>query len=277
MPAPVLFKECTRRWIIPAVSVIDRRVLPPSWAVTCILTPIYEGAADGFLLLRNGALIRNIPTGRWEVVISLTGLQPSTPVPTMIEEDGTAHQIWPDTGDLPGPGETYSFEVIAYVGDPLADAPAGYRSPHSNVVEIGSEIWAQGRWVQIRFEEFDTGCLHGDETGPETWGYGAREVDEEGHPIMTRGCGGADLDEWATSYGGVNVNGMRVFSFDHYIHSSRRYPFSSNFFFYEPTYETYLGPSEFLTIRMNLYDGDLASGDEPYCHGVRGYSPAELE
>jgi LysM repeat protein len=279
MPQPLLYKECSRRFAGPAVSVVDSgTVLPPTWFVTCELGIDYAGAAEGFLLLRDGAILRDVPTGRWEVAITLTGWQPTSQLATIVEADGTAHPLWPDTGDLPPPGESYEFQVIAYVGDPLLDPPGGYRSPPSNIVEIGSDIWAAGRNVRLTLHEFDTGCIHADEFGGglDTWGIGPGEVDEEGHPTLPYGCDD-DLDEWGTTTGGVSVNGDRIFSVDHYIHSARRYPLDRTFYFYEPSIELYLGPSDPLIISMRLYDHDVWSGPEGYCHGDVQYYADELE
>lgn len=277
MPQPLLYKDCSRRFAGPAVSVVDRgTVLPPTWFVTCELGIDYAGAAEGFLLLRDGAILRDIPTGRWEVVITLTGWQPTAQLATIVELDGTAHPVWPDTGDLPPPGESYEFQVIAYVGDPLLDPPGGYRSPPSNIVEIGSDIWAQGRNVRVTLHEFDTGCLHGDVFGKENWGIGPRDVDEEGHPIISS-CGGDDLDEWATTTGGVSINGTRIFGVDHYLHSARRYALDRTFYFREPSIDLYLGPTDPLIISMRLYDHDVWSDPEGYCHGEVTYYPDELE
>ena len=279
MPQPILSKECGRIWAGPAVSVIeDGVVLPPSWLVTCELRIDYGGAAEGFLLLRDGAIFRDIPTGRGEVDITLRGWQPVGPLATAIAADGTASVIWPDTGDLPPPGESYEFQVIAYVGDPLRDPPAGWRSPPSNVVEIGTDIWAEGRTVRVTLYELDTGCLHADEFtggGLETWGIGPGEVDEEGHPVVT-GCDD-DLDEWGLTTGGVSVNGTRIFSVNHYLHSWRRYELERSFYFAYPSIELELGPANSLTISTRLWEDDVFSDPEAICHGEVVYSPADLE
>lgn len=279
MPQPILHKECGRIWAGPAVSIDDGRVLPPSWLVTCNLGIDYTGAAEGFLLLRDGAIVRDIPTGRGEVGITLRGWQPYGPLATAIQPDGSVSAIWPDTGDLPSPGETYEFQVIAYVGDPVRDPPAGWRSPPSNVVEIGSDIWAEGRNVRLTLFELDTGCLTADlfvGGGLDTTGAGGvRPVDGQGHPIRD-GCD-ADIDEWGLTTGGVDVNGRRIFSVNHYIHSWRRYVLERSFHFYNPSIELYLGPTDSLTISMRLWEDDVWSAAEAICHGEVVYSPADLE
>ncbi|MEW6567148.1 MAG: LysM peptidoglycan-binding domain-containing protein [Chloroflexota bacterium] len=281
VPTPVLVKECTRRYISalpveaggPAVTVEVSR-----WLITCALfvdpASVDGFAVDGFLFLRNGSLYQQIAHPRFDPVgITLATVVPALPADTF---GGMIGEMLGVTG-LPSLGETWEFQVVAYLGDPFADPPAGYRSPRSNVVTIGSEVLPEGMTVRVTFYELDMGCLHSDDYHAlESWGLGPGEVDEEGHPIIV-GCED-DLEEWGPGvYGGVDVNGTRVFSLSHYLHSGGRYPFERYIFFGYPSHEMYLYPGDMLEISMRLWDYDVWSDDEAICHDDVVYRPDELE
>jgi len=233
-------------------------------------------AVDGFLFLRNGALYQQLHRPRFDPAgVFLTTVAP--PLVAGSFAGSLAGSLLGITGDLPPLGETYEFQVIAYRGDPFADPPAGYRSPPSNIVTIGSEIWPEGMNVRVTFYELDMGCLHADTVlVTSLGGVGARPVDEEGHPII-EGCD-EDLEGYGGgTYGGPYVNGTQVFYFRRYLHSRGRYDFEHHIFFYNPSINLYLRPGESLTIALRLYDYDVWSADDPYCHDEVVYNPETLE
>jgi len=272
-PSPVLVKECTRRYIgvLPGEPI---PIIVARWFIECTVwvdpssVPV---AVDGFLFLRNGALYHQLAHPRSDPAgMTMTSVSPPLPAGTRL---GTMLGV---TGDLPPMGETWEYQVIAYRGDPFADPPAGYRSPPSNTVSIGSEIWPEGMNVRVTFYELDMGCLHADtDLVTNLGGIGPREVDEEGHPIIT-GCD-EDLEGYGGgTYGGPYVNGTQAFYFRRYLHSGGRYDLLHSILFYNPSVELYLGPGDWLTISLRLYDYDVFSDDDPYCHDEAVYNPEEL-
>lgn len=267
LPAPDLRIPCSRRWIAPAVSVVEEGVVrSQQWFVTCVLgwslpalAPGVGVEVDGFLILRNGALLEQVSaeqTGRL-----LTGWEPYGPLATIVEADGSVRYVWPDTGDLPPPGETYEFQVIAYVGDPFADPPAGYRSPPSNLVTIGSEIWAGAKWVRVMIEEFRTGNLYLDCIN-----------------FIGTSCGECDADGWGESYGHISVNGVRVMSPHGWFPACTTWRFTVSEGFPTMPYAVLVtGPNESITISMRFWDYDVWPDDDPFCHGDYVFDAGVLE
>jgi LysM repeat protein len=269
LPAPDLRISCSRRWIPPWLTVVEEGVArSQQWFVTCVLgwslpalAPGVGVEVDGFLILRNGALLEQVSaeqTGRL-----LTGWQPYGPLATIVEGDGPVRLVWPDTGDLPPPGETYEFQVIAYVGDPFADPPAGYRSPPSNLVTIGSEIWAGAKWVRVMIEEFRTGML---------------DLDCNQFAGIMTGCGQCDADSWGASYGHISVNGTRVMSPRGWFPSCTTWRFTvSEGYPTMPSIALVSGPDESITISMRFWDYDVWSANDPFCHGDYVFDAGVLE
>jgi hypothetical protein len=75
----------------------------------------------------------------------------------------------------------------------------------------------------------------------------------------------------------VSVNGTRIFSVNHYLHSWRRYELERSFYFAYPSIELELGPANSLTISTRLWEDDVWSDPEEICHGEVVYSPEDLE
>ena len=268
LPAPDLRISCYRWWVPPWLTVVEEDLVARSqqWRVTCVLgwslpalAPGVGVEVDGFLILRNGALFEQVPAeqnGRM-----LRGWQPYGPLATIVEADGSVRSVWPDTGDLPPPGETYEFQVMAYVGDPLATPPVGWGSPPSNSVTIGSEIWAGAKWVRVMIEEFRTGNLYLDCIN-----------------FIGTSCGECDADGWGESYGHISVNGVRVMSPHGWFPACTTWRFTVSEGFPTMPYAVLVtGPNESITISMRFWDYDVWPDDDPFCHGDYVFDAGVLE
>lgn len=215
-------------WMIPCVI---RWRFPPSWLEA---SPESRAYPDGFLVLRNGALFSQEPYGAEAIEVS--------------------HD----------PGETYEYQVIAYQGDPFADPPAGWRSPPSNAVTIGSELWPKYKRVWMTFHYLKVGAI-----GCIDWPWpGVLCTSSEYYP-EDRGPG---------VYGGVSVNGIRAFNIRYPLHPGTRYDLPPSFGYSEsPRIDLTLSPSESLTISSRMWDYDVSSDDDPFCIADYVYGPDDLE
>jgi len=273
LPAPALSGTC------------DRGFLGDSWAVECQLAwtvPADSSGVspwvDGFILLRNGALLETLPAGgAWRKTLSGSWLAIA---PTIIDESGRARTA-AEWGDLPAPGESYDFQVVYYQGAPLADAPEGYRSPPSNIFTLTGDMWPGSVEVTVTIHALHVTCIDSDRDDPQLcWDLMVPgPLDSTGMP--TGGCSyfcSGDPEDWGSgAYGGINVNGSRVLNIHYPINSGARYNFPPSYgTMSPPTITVTLSPFQSLVITSRMWDYDVWSADDPFCHGVVAMSPREL-
>lgn len=275
---PVLLSECETRYIdVEWIESLGREVPISRHFAECILwldpmsLPV---PVDHLLFLRNGGTYTVVR----EMQLDFSGVVLMGIVPALEANTDAAHAMYyhfgltEETSGLPGPDDVYEFRVMAWRDD-------GTYSAVSNVVTInGRDLWPRHyarRNVRLTVTELDTGCLYADRVrcfgcGLQTWGIGPGDRDEFGHPIITS-CED-DLDSWGDDVtGGLDANGRPVFRLSGELHSAMRYYFDI------PSITLTLASGEDLVLAMELWEYDVASGDDPICDAVHVHSAEELE
>jgi LysM repeat protein len=280
LPAPSLSGTCDRGYVE------DRAADRVDWRVECQLVWTVptdsRGVSpwvDGFLLLRNGAIVESLPArGPWRK--TLQGSYPAL-APTIVDEAGRA-RIAGDWGDLPAPGETYEFQIVYYQGSPFADPPAGYRSLPSNVFSLTGDMWPGNLEVTVTMQALQVICIWADRDriGLCTEGLGPSGWDSTGMPTGSCSdyCSGSPEDWGPGVYGGVNVNGNRVFNISYPMWSGARFTFPPAFGYRSPpTITLSLSPFQYLVVESEMWDYDVFYHDDAFCQGLVQISPDELQ
>ncbi len=191
---------------------------------------------DGFFLFRNGELWRTIPDSR-----------------------ASRYTLWDSLWEAGGCFEETDFYIKGYIGNP--ESPS--RTVDSNIVTIPGYCPVLYRNVTVRFLSIYYECI---------------DVDKRtrGGLVVSGACGGPPEDWGEGVLGGVDVNGSRTFNIWYPLYTGMYVTFPIWGSTIIPTRVLVLSPEESLTISSRMWDYDVWSTNDPFCHDEVIYSPSDL-
>ncbi|MCJ7520473.1 MAG: Ig-like domain-containing protein [Anaerolineaceae bacterium] len=178
---------------------------------------------------------------------------------------------------LPACGQTDTFEVVAFKGDPYT----GKKSDYSNAITISSEPCYS--YAKVTFDYLYTGCLSGDEY-INTCGRRAEEPGDVEGPLTAtspyavggedEGCNYADL--WANDQI-IDIGAGSGMYVCYRWASGGLYKISEINFVETDTLLVPLDKDENLAVGMNVIDDDEYSSDDLQCYGEYIHTFGELQ
>ncbi len=221
-------------------------------------------AVDGFLLFRNGAMIRDVATPfrdyhipdseytRWFIPLSESDFYPTCP-------------------------QINEFFLTAYL-----DVPEYGRieSSHSNVATVDGDPTGcyERKGVKTTFEHLHVWCVMVDDGVHDLPCHIATAYDEDGNAIGCQTNCNPDVT-WGAPDGKIWVNGEEVVSMWGGVESGRIYTLPSPFLHVDPDEASAimtLEPLDSLTVTMKWWDYDVWSEEDKFCHGEHTITANEL-